>query len=106
MSSSNCMHNFVQKNIIYKSHKYTINICTSCSFSNTKLNNKDEHFHSWNVFIGKNKHNFVLKCSNIICGERIEYNPNYQDDRAQHNNYHKYNYSTIRSPPLETIYEH
>jgi hypothetical protein len=79
-SSSTCKlitmgfnHNFITKQITYQSYKQTLNICTCCGFSSTKLLINDDHFHTWDVYLGMNKDNFILRCGNFTCKERIEF---------------------------------
>jgi len=98
-------HDFTKKQITYQSYKQTINICTCCGFSDTKLSIKDDHFHTWNVYIGNTNHNFILKCSHFACNDRIEFNPKTQDEIATYNYKNKRKHSCITTH-LETIYEH
>jgi hypothetical protein len=112
MASSTCMHinmgfdhDFSKKKITYQSHNQTINICTCCGFSDTKLSVKDDHFHTWNVYLGKNNHNFILKCGHFACKERIEFNPNTEDDTARYTYQNKRKYECLHKTFLETIYE-
>ena len=118
MASSTCKlitmgfdHDFTKKQITYQyykqTYKQTINICICCGFSNTKLSINDDHFHTWNVYIGKTNHNFILKCAHFTCKERIEFNPKTQDEIATYTYTYKNKpkYSCI-TKPLETIYEH
>jgi hypothetical protein len=97
-------HDFSKKQIVYQSCKYIINICTCCGFSNSKLANHDDHYHTWNVFLGMNKQNFILKCERQTCKERIEFNPKTQDEITPYKYQNKRKYSCLIKP-LETIHE-
>ena len=111
MSASACTHvklgydhDFSKKIVYHQTTTQIINICTCCGFSNTKLSIKDDHFHTWNICLGKNKHNYILKCELLTCKERIEFNPNVQDDIKPYTYHNKRKYSCLIKP-LETIHE-
>lgn len=103
MSSNTCMlltsglnHEFKTKTITHNHKQHNINICTTCGYSNNKINS-DDHTHIWSVYVGKCNECFILKCAHIMCKQRIYYNPNIQKDIIKN---HMHN-----SKSLETILE-